>query len=62
MKVDYEIRAKNDLLSILVFAAASYLSLNVLHQDVLYHFLGSLFLVAMLYGIICNHKKAKFIF
>lgn len=57
-----KINRLNDNLSVLVFLAASYISFNSDVNFVLFNTLGVLFFAAMLLGVVCIYKKAKFIF
>lgn len=52
----------NNILSLLVYFAGTYISLNVFPSELLYNILGVSFLISGVYGIIAIYKNSRYIF
>jgi len=53
---------KGDIMAILLYFLAAFIALNKFGDFVAFHILGIAFIIAGVYGIVCLHKKHKFVF
>ncbi len=51
-----------DIIVIMIFASATYISFNVISYSLALNILGIAFLISALYGIVMKSKGKKFIF